>query len=187
MLPAMELSGTTAIISGGASGLGEATARMLAAAGSTVVIADLNEERGKAVAAETGGEFVKTDVSDEASVTAAVEAAVSKGAPLRTVVNCAGIGWADRPVNRAGAPPALATYRKVVDTTLTAPFTLMPIGAPATPRAAPSAAHAGTGSARATSRSGRRNGTPWISRRDGMPAKPRTPAPRASASRTVSA
>ena len=67
MLPPMELSGSTAIISGGASGLGEATARDLAAAGSFVVIADLNEERGKAVAGEIGGQFVKTDVSDEVS------------------------------------------------------------------------------------------------------------------------
>ena len=137
MLPAMELSGTTAIISGGASGLGEATARMLAAAGSTVVIADLNEERGKAVAAETGGEFVKTDVSDEASVTAAVEAAVSKGAPLRTVVNCAGIGWAERTVNREGAPHALATYRKVIDINLIGTFNLMRIGAAAIARTEP--------------------------------------------------
>ena len=71
MLRAMELSGTAAIISGGASGLGEATARELAAAGSTVVVADLNEERGKKVAEEIGGEFVKTDVSDEASVATA--------------------------------------------------------------------------------------------------------------------
>src|SRR6476469_7640718 len=78
MLPAMELSGTAAIISGGASGLGEATARELAAAGSTVVIADLNEERGKKVADEIGGEFVRTDVSDEASVAAAVAVAAGR-------------------------------------------------------------------------------------------------------------
>src|SRR6478672_12110451 len=83
MLPAMELSGTAAIISGGASGLGEATARELAGAGSTVVIADLNEERGKKVADEIGGEFVRTDVSDEASVAAAVAAAAGREAPLR--------------------------------------------------------------------------------------------------------
>ena len=64
----MDLTGTAAIISGGASGLGEATARALAAAGSTVVIADLNAGRGEAVAAEIGGKFVQTDVADEASV-----------------------------------------------------------------------------------------------------------------------
>src|SRR5437763_4975392 len=106
MLRAMELSGTASIISGGASGLGEAVARDLAAAGSTVVIADLNEERGKAVAAELGGEFVKTDVADEAAVTAAVEVAASRQGPLRAVVNCAGIGWAERTVNRDGSPHA---------------------------------------------------------------------------------
>ena len=81
MLPAMELSGTAAIISGGASGLGEATARALAAAGGTIVLADLNEESGKKVADEIGGEFVKTDVSDEASVAAAVAVAAGKEAP----------------------------------------------------------------------------------------------------------
>src|SRR5438046_9353363 len=112
MLPAMGLSGTAAIISGGASGLGEATARALAAAGSTVVIADLNEERGKKVADEIGGAFVKTDVSDEASVAAAVAAAAGKEAPPRAVVHCAGIGWAERPVNREGAPQQLATFRQ---------------------------------------------------------------------------
>jgi NAD(P)-dependent dehydrogenase (short-subunit alcohol dehydrogenase family) len=127
----MELSGTTAIISGGASGLGEAVARNLAAAGAAVVIADLNEERGKAVASDVDGEFVKTDVSDEASVTAAVEVAASRERPLRTVVNCAGIGWAERTVNRDGSPHALATYRKVIDINLIGTFNLMRIAAAA--------------------------------------------------------
>jgi NAD(P)-dependent dehydrogenase (short-subunit alcohol dehydrogenase family) len=136
MLPPMELSGTAAIISGGASGLGEAAARELAAAGSAVVIADLNEERGKAVAAEIGGEFVKTDVSDEAAVAAAVDAA-AKGAPLRTVVNCAGIGWAERTVNREGAPHSLATFRKVLDINLIGTFNLMRIAAAAIARTDP--------------------------------------------------
>jgi NAD(P)-dependent dehydrogenase (short-subunit alcohol dehydrogenase family) len=131
MLPAMELSGTAAIISGGASGLGEAAARALAAAGGTVVIADLNEERGKKVADETGGEFVRTDVSDEASVAAAVAVAAGKEAPLRTVVNCAGIGWAERTVNREGAPHSLATFRKVLDINLIGTFNMMRIAAAA--------------------------------------------------------
>ena len=131
MLPAMELSGTAAIISGGASGLGEAAARALAAAGGTVVIADLNEESGKKVADETGGEFVRTDVSDEASVAAAVAAAAGQEAPLRTVVNCAGIGWAERTVNREGAPHSLATFRKVLDINLIGTFNMMRIAAAA--------------------------------------------------------
>jgi NAD(P)-dependent dehydrogenase (short-subunit alcohol dehydrogenase family) len=136
MLPPMELSGTAAIISGGASGLGEAAARALAAAGSKVVIADLNEEKGKQVAEETGGEFVKTDVTDEAAVAAAVDVA-AKCAPLRAVVNCAGIGWAERTVNREGAPHSLATFRKVLDINLIGTFNLMRIAAAAIARTDP--------------------------------------------------
>jgi NAD(P)-dependent dehydrogenase (short-subunit alcohol dehydrogenase family) len=133
----MDLTGTAAIISGGASGLGEATARALAAAGSTVVIADLNADRGEAVAAEAGGKFVQTDVSDEASVTAAVEVAAGQGSPLRVVVSCAGIGWAERTVNRDGSPHSFATFRKVIDINLIGTFNLMRIGAAAVARTEP--------------------------------------------------
>ena len=83
----MDVNGTAAIVSGGASGLGEATARALAAAGATVVIADLNEDAGKRVASETGGLFARTDVADEASVQAAVQAAAGTGVPLRVAVS----------------------------------------------------------------------------------------------------
>ena len=79
MLPAMELNGVGAIVSGGASGLGEATVRELAAAGCQVVVADLNDAQGKAVADDVGGVFVRTDVADEQSVQAAVDAAASAG------------------------------------------------------------------------------------------------------------
>jgi NAD(P)-dependent dehydrogenase (short-subunit alcohol dehydrogenase family) len=127
----MELNGTGAIVSGGASGLGEATARELAAAGCRVVVADLNEERGKTVADAIGGLFVRTDVSDEESVQAAVDAAASAGPPLRAVVNCAGIGWAARTVGRDGTPHDLAAYRKVIDINLIGTFNLMRIGAAA--------------------------------------------------------
>src|SRR5258708_12228143 len=82
----MELKGTAAIVSGAASGLGEATAREFAAAGCRVVVADLNEERGKAVADAIGGLFVRTHVSDEESVQAAVDAAASAGPPLPAAV-----------------------------------------------------------------------------------------------------
>ena len=133
----MDLTGTAAIISGGASGLGEATARGLATAGSTVVIADLNADRGEAVAAETGGKFVVTDVADEASVTAAVDVAASLGSPLRVIVNCAGIGWAERTVNRDGSPHSFATFRKVIDINLVGTFNLMRIGAAAVARTEP--------------------------------------------------
>ena len=127
----MDLTGTAAIISGGASGLGEATARALAAAGSTVVIADLNADRGEAVAAEIGGKFVQTDVADEASVAIAVDAAAALPSPLRVIVNCAGIGWAERTVNRDGSPHSYATFRKVIDINLIGTFNLMRIGAAA--------------------------------------------------------
>ncbi|GAA3422963.1 SDR family NAD(P)-dependent oxidoreductase [Streptosporangium sandarakinum] len=133
----MDLNGAAAIISGGASGLGEATARELAAHGATVVIADLNEERGKAIADELGGVFVKTDVSDEEQVQAAVDAAVATGKPLRVVVNSAGIGWATRTVNRDGSPHDLASYRKVIDVNLIGTFNLMRIGAAAIAKTEP--------------------------------------------------
>jgi len=129
MLPAMELNGTSAIVSGGASGLGEATVRELAAAGATVVVADLNDERGKAIAGEIGGIFAHTDVSDEDSVQQAVQAAAATGAPLRVAVSCAGIGWASRTVGRDGSPHDLATYRKVIDVNLIGTFNLMRIAA----------------------------------------------------------
>jgi NAD(P)-dependent dehydrogenase (short-subunit alcohol dehydrogenase family) len=130
----MDLTGTAAIISGGASGLGEATARALAAAGSTVVIADLNTDHGEAVAAEIGGKFVQTDVVDEASVSTAVNVAAGLGSPLRVIVNCAGIGWAERTVNRDGSPHSFATFRKVIDINLIGTFNLMRIGAAAVAR-----------------------------------------------------
>ncbi len=131
MLPDMELNGTSAIISGGASGLGEATARMLAAAGATVVVADLNEDRGKQVAGEIGGQFARTDVSDEASVQAAVDTAVATGSPLRVAVSCAGIGWAARTVGRDGTPHDLAAYQKVITVNLIGTFNVMRIAAAA--------------------------------------------------------
>ena len=137
MLPAMELNATAAIVSGGASGLGEATVRALAAAGSKVVVADLNSERGKALADEVGGIFARTDVSDADSVRAAVEAAASAGAPLRVVVSCAGIGWAQRTVGRDGSPHDRAAFGKVIDVNLIGTFNLMSIGAAAIARTDP--------------------------------------------------
>jgi NAD(P)-dependent dehydrogenase (short-subunit alcohol dehydrogenase family) len=133
----MDLNGAAAIISGGASGLGEATARELARIGATVVIADLNEERGKAIADELGGVFAKTDVSDEEQVRAAVDAAVATGKPLRGIVSSAGIGWAQRTVNRDGSPHDLASYRKVIEINLIGTFNLMRIGAAAVAKTDP--------------------------------------------------
>ena len=133
----MDVNGSAAIVSGGASGLGEATARALAAAGATVVIADLNEDGGKRVASETGGLFARTDVADEASVQAAVDAAASTGVPLRVAVSCAGIGWAARTVARDGTPHDLASYSKVISVNLIGTFNLMRLAAAATAKTEP--------------------------------------------------
>jgi NAD(P)-dependent dehydrogenase (short-subunit alcohol dehydrogenase family) len=134
MLRAMELNGTSAIVTGAASGLGEAAARALARAGAYVVVADVNEEGGKGVAADIGGQFAKTDVTDEESVRTAVAAAASAGGPLRVAVSCAGIGWAERTVNRDGAPHGLATFQKVITVNLTGTFNLMRLAAAAMAR-----------------------------------------------------
>jgi NAD(P)-dependent dehydrogenase (short-subunit alcohol dehydrogenase family) len=133
----MELNGTSAIVSGGASGLGEATARVLAAAGATVLVADLNEERGKQIADEIGGHFTRTDVSDETSVQAAVDAAVATGAPLRAAISCAGIGWASRTVGRDGTPHDLGAYSKVIAVNLIGTFNVMRIAAAAIAKTEP--------------------------------------------------
>ena len=129
--PGMELNGTTAIVSGGASGLGEATARELAKAGALVVVADLSEERGRTVADDIGGRFARTDVSDEASVADAVAVAAGTGHPLRVAVSCAGIAWAARTVGRDGTPHDLGAYQKVIAVNLVGTFNLMRLSAAA--------------------------------------------------------
>jgi NAD(P)-dependent dehydrogenase (short-subunit alcohol dehydrogenase family) len=133
----MDIQRAGAIISGGASGLGEATARTLAAAGAVVTIADLNAERGKALADELGGVFAETDVSDETSVQSAVDAAVDTGTPLRVAVSCAGIGWVSRVIGRDGSPHALGPYRKLVEVNLIGTFNLMRLAASAIARTEP--------------------------------------------------
>jgi NAD(P)-dependent dehydrogenase (short-subunit alcohol dehydrogenase family) len=98
----MDIAGKVFIVTGGASGLGEGTARMLAANGGKVVIADLQAERGEAIAKELGGAFVKCDVSQEADGQAAVDAALKLG-KLVGLVNCAGIAPAAKTVGKEGA------------------------------------------------------------------------------------
>ena len=120
----MDITGVAAIVSGGASGLGAATARALAGAGATVTIADLNAERGEKLAAELDGRFVACDVTDEASVRAAVDTAAGTG-PLRVAVSCAGIGWAQRTVGRDGSPHDLAPFAKVIQVNLIGTFNLL--------------------------------------------------------------
>jgi NAD(P)-dependent dehydrogenase (short-subunit alcohol dehydrogenase family) len=109
----MDVNNSSAIVTGGASGLGEATARALAAASAHVVILDRQVDRGQAVAAEIGGVFAEADVSNEAQVQAAVNAAAEM-APLRVLVNCAGLGKAARIVDREGTPIPLEQFEFVV-------------------------------------------------------------------------
>ncbi len=137
MLRLMELNGTSAIVTGGASGLGEATARVLAAAGAHVVVADLNDEQGKKVADELGGQFAHTDVRDTDAVQAAVAAAEASGRPLRVAVNCAGIGFAARTVGRDGSPHDLAAFEKVIAINLTGTFNVLRLAAAAIAKTGP--------------------------------------------------
>jgi len=127
----MELNNTSAVVTGAASGLGEATARVLAQAGAYVVVADLNDEAGKAVADSIGGSFAHTDVTDPEAVQDAVAAAAASGRPLRTAVSCAGIGFAGRTINRDGTPHDLGAFGRVIAINLTGTFNLMRLAAAA--------------------------------------------------------
>ncbi len=121
----------TAIVTGGGSGLGEATARRLHAMGATVVIADLAGSRGEAVAESLGdqGRFVAADVRDDAGLGAAVEAATALGT-LRVAVACAGVATPGRILGRKGVLP-LETYRQVIDINLVGTFNLLRLAAEA--------------------------------------------------------
>ena len=120
----MQLDGIGALVASGASGLGEATARALAARGARVAVADLNEEKGAALAAELGATFTRADVTAEEQVQAAVDAA----GELRLAVSCAGIGWAERTVGREG-PAALQPFETVVRVNLIGTFNVLRIAA----------------------------------------------------------
>jgi NAD(P)-dependent dehydrogenase (short-subunit alcohol dehydrogenase family) len=122
----MRIEGTSALVAGGASGLGEATARALAAAGATVTIADVNGEKGEALAGELGGgaSFVETDVTDAAAVADAVGRAAEVGGGLRISVCCAGVGWAER-VAHKGGPHNLEMFTKVIQINLIGTFNVL--------------------------------------------------------------
>src|SRR4051794_9210774 len=119
----MEITGASAIVTGGASGLGEATSRLLAEKGMKVVVMDLDrqQDRGDLLAKEIGGIFAAADVTDTEQVQAGVDAAVEMG-PLRALVNCAGIGWATRTIGKNGEPHDLEIFRKVIEINLIGTF-----------------------------------------------------------------
>ena len=131
----MDIAGKVFIVTGGASGLGEGTARMLAGLGGKVVIADLQADKGEALAQELGGVFVKCDVSQEADGQAAVAAAVALG-KLVGLVNCAGIAPAAKTIGKDGAHP-LAQFGKVVTVNLIGSFNMIRLAAEAMAKNAP--------------------------------------------------
>ena len=121
----MELNGQAALVTGGASGLGAATARALAAGGARVAIMDMNADRGEALAQEIGATFCKTDVTDPASVAQALRDAEGLHGAARIVVNCAGIGPPAKVVNREGDPLPLADFMRVVNVNLAGSFNVL--------------------------------------------------------------
>lgn len=131
----MQIADQVFIITGGASGLGAATTRMLARAGGKVVLADVQEDGGRALAAELDGVFVRCDVTSEADAQAVVAAATALG-PLRGLVNCAGIAPAAKTVGKEGAH-ALALFQRVVAINLVGTFNMARLAAEAMGKTAP--------------------------------------------------
>ena len=133
----MDIANKVFIVTGGASGLGEGTARMLAREGGQVVIADLQAERGEALARELNGVFVKCDVSQESDAQVVVETAVGRG-KLMGLVNCAGIAPAAKTVGKDGAH-SLATFSKVIQVNLIGSFNMIRLAAEAMAKNEPEA------------------------------------------------
>ena len=129
----MDISGASAIVTGGASGIGAAAARLLAARGAKVVVADLQEDKGKELADEVGGAFCKVDVTKTDEIIEAVEMAKSIG-PVRVLVNSAGIGWAQRTVGKDGSYDSAANldaFKRVVNINLIGTFDCIRLAATA--------------------------------------------------------
>ena len=128
----MKIAGSVVLVTGGASGLGEATVRQLVSQEAQVVIVDLDEDRGQALAAELGDSatFVRADVSNAEEVQAAVARATSIGT-LRASINCAGIGIAKRTIGRDGTPHDMGAFQKVISVNLFGTFNLLRLAASA--------------------------------------------------------
>jgi len=137
----MDINGVSALVTGGASGIGAAAARQLAARGARVVVADLNAEKGGALAEEIGGSFAPVDVTSTEQIQAAVEHALELG-PLWAVVNSAGIGWAQRTIGKDGeygSAHDLDAFKKVIAINLIGTFDTIRLAATAMGRNEPDA------------------------------------------------
>jgi NAD(P)-dependent dehydrogenase (short-subunit alcohol dehydrogenase family) len=135
----MDITGASAVVTGAASGIGAAVARQLAGRGAKVVVADLQEDKGRQVAEEIGGRFVRVDVTRSEDIVDAVEAAEELG-PLRVLVNSAGIGWAQRTIGRDGTYESahdLDAFKKVVAINLFGTFDAIRVAATAMSRLEP--------------------------------------------------
>ena len=121
----MDINGIAAIVTGGASGLGKATAAMLAARGAKVTIFDLNEPVGRATAAEIGARFVSVNVGDEAGLAAGLDAGESAHGVARILVNCAGIAPAAKTVGKENVPHPLEIFRRTVEVNLIGTFNVI--------------------------------------------------------------
>ena len=128
----MKIENTTAIITGGASGLGGATTEMIVAGGGNVVVIDMNDETGNAMAAKLGDRctYIKTDVADEQQVKAAIDTAISKYGRLDAAINCAGIGSAEKVVGKKGAH-SLEHFQRVININLVGTFNVIRLAAEA--------------------------------------------------------
>ena len=129
----MDITGASAIVTGGASGLGEATCRLLAERGAKVVVLDMSDDKGNALASEIGGAFCHAAVTHPDEVIAAIETAKEMG-PLRALVNCAGVGWATRTIGKDGQYSSahdLDIFKKVIDINLTGTFNCIRLAATA--------------------------------------------------------
>jgi NAD(P)-dependent dehydrogenase (short-subunit alcohol dehydrogenase family) len=132
------MRGQSALVTGGASGLGEATVRALVAAGAKPVIVDRDAARGTALAKELGCAYAQADITSATEVQAAIDVAVALG-PLRAAIGCAGVGWAQRTLSKEGVPHDLDVFTKVIGVNLVGTFNVLRLCAAAMAKNAPQA------------------------------------------------